>query len=59
MDTPKDDETIVTDQPPADDTPEAEDAALANAITRGLATDPATKQQVLEALQPPTPKSSD
>lgn len=49
----------MTDQPPADDTPEAEDAALANAITQGLATDPVTKQQILEALQPPTPESSD
>ncbi len=54
MDTPKD-ETIVTDQEPTDDSPEAEDAALANAITLGLATDPVTKQQVLEALQPQEP----
>ena len=59
MDTPNGDEINVTDQPPTDDTPDAEDAALANAITHGLATDPVTKQQVLDALQPPTPKSSD
>lgn len=58
MDTPKDDETTVTDQPPADDTPEAEDAPLARAITQGLTTDTVTKQQVLKALQPPTPESS-
>jgi hypothetical protein len=48
----------VTDQPPADDTPEAEDAALANAITHGLATEPATKQQVLEALHAPISEPS-
>ena len=59
MHTPNDDETIVTDQPPAADTPKAEDAALAHAIAQGLTTDPATKQQVLDALQPPTPESSD
>ena len=59
METSEGDETNVTGQEPADDTPEAEDAALANAIAQGLATEPVTKQQVLEALQPPTPKSSD
>lgn len=53
MDTPKDDETIVTDQQPAADTPKAEDAAMAHAITQGLTTDPATKQQALEALHAP------
>lgn len=58
MDTPNGNEINVTNQPPADDTPGAEDAALAHAITHGLATEPATKQQVLEAPQPQTPKSS-
>lgn len=58
MDTPKGNEILVTDQEPADNTLEAEDAALANAITQGLTTDPATRQQVLQALQPPTPESS-
>ncbi len=53
MDTPNDDETTVTDRPPADDTSNAEDTALANAITQGLATDPATKRQALEALHAP------
>ena len=58
MDTPNGDEINVNDRPPADDTSEAEDAPLARAITQGLTTDTATKQQVLEALQPQTPKSS-
>ena len=52
-------EIHVTDQEPADDTRKAEDARLANAIAQGLSTEPVSKQQVLEALQLPTPKSSE
>ena len=58
MDTSEVDEINVTDQEPADDTIEAEDTALANAIAQGLVTEPVTKQSVLEALQAPTPQSS-
>ncbi len=54
MDAPKGDEIIVTDQPPADDTPEAEDDALANAITHGLA----TKHAVFDALHAPISEPS-
>ena len=58
MDTSEGDEINVTAQEPAEDTIEAEDTALANAIAQGLATDPVSKQLVLEALQAPTPQSS-
>ena len=58
MDTSEVDEINVADQEPADDTIEAEDTALANAIAQGLATEPVTKQIVLEALQAPIPQSS-
>ncbi len=55
MDTSQGDEPNVTDQEPADDTPDAEDAALATAITQGLTTERATKRQVLDAIRAPIP----
>lgn len=58
MDTSQGDEIKLTDQEPADDTLTSEDARLAEAITQGLSTNPVTKQQVLEALHPPSPESS-
>ena len=58
MDTSHGDEINLTDQEPAEDTLTSEDARLAEAITQGLSTKPVTKQQVLEALQPRSPKSS-
>jgi len=55
MDTSQGDEPNVTDQEPADDTLQAEDASLANAIAQGLSTEPVTKRQVLDALRAPIP----
>lgn len=57
MDSSEGDEFKVTDQEPADDTPEAEDARLAQAIAEGLTTEPVSKQRVLEELQTPTSES--
>ena len=58
MDTSQGDEINLPDQELAEDSLEAQDAQLANAITQGLSTEPVSKQQVIEALQPPSPKSS-
>ncbi|MCY3958322.1 MAG: hypothetical protein OXG65_08510 [Chloroflexi bacterium] len=58
MDTSQGDEINLIDQEPADDTLTSEDARLAEAITQGLSTKPVSKQQVIEALQPPSPKPS-
>ncbi|MDE2767456.1 MAG: hypothetical protein OXI70_05140 [Chloroflexota bacterium] len=55
MNAPDHDETIATDQEPADDHLKAEDVALAHAIAQGLSTKPGTKQQVLVALQDQSP----
>jgi predicted DNA-binding antitoxin AbrB/MazE fold protein len=45
------DELLVTLQEPESTSVEAEDAGLAQAIVHGLATEPVSKQRVLDALQ--------
>ena len=55
METSQGDEPNVPDQEPADDNLQAEDASLASAIVQGLATEPATKRQVLDAIRAPIP----